>query len=468
MAAERGEMRRTRRGGAGSAAATAPRYPSAPAYRGCVVDEAAADMALEPGAGAPAPPVPPARSPGEEPVAPPPDPPPTVPGAELTAPEAVATEAGPAAPVLVDIDPWSYVAFAGVALVAVALFAIGSAASDVLTGIGVGVLVGVALSPVVSAVERRWHTTRGSAVVLVGTGLAIGSAAVVLLVAPAAIRQARDFSDELPQTVEKFYTWPVVGQRLQDADASTKVEDWINSAPARVDDRTLADAGERLLGGVLSTVIVLVTALGVMVDGEVVVRRMRALVPPSDRLRTTRVAGIVYATFGSYFAGSLFVAVLAGLVILSAGLALGIPLAPVAGLWTTLTNLIPQIGGFLGGGFFVLLALTKGPVQAVIALGIFLGYQQLENHVIQPAIVGRAVNLSPPATMMAALVGAAAAGIPGALVATPLLGAVKAIYLDSRGEAPENETERIRSRLSGFVRRHTRPAGNGDGGGRGG
>ena len=85
------------------------------------------------------------------------------------------------------------------------------------------------------------------------------------------------------------------------------------------------------------------------------------------------------------------------------------------GLWTTLTNLIPQIGGFLGGGFFVLLALTQGPVQAVIALAVFMAYQNLENNVISPAIVGQAVNLSPPTTMLAALVGAAAAGVPGAL-----------------------------------------------------
>jgi putative heme transporter len=369
---------------------------------------------------------------------------------------------------LVDIDPRSYVVFIAAAAVAVALFSISSAAKDVLTGIGVGALVGVALSPVVSAVQRRWDTSRGSAVVLVGTGLTIGIAAVVLLVAPAAIRQASDFSDELPDTVRDFYTWPVIGPRLERADAAGSVEAWIDDAPARIDDATLADAGERLLGGVLSTTIVLVTALGVMVDGEILVRRMRALVPVASRARTNRVAGIVYSTFGSYFAGSLFVAVLNGLVILSAGLLLGVPLAPVAGLWAALTNLIPQIGGFLGGGFFVLLALTQGPVQAVVALALVLAYQNLENHVIQPAIVGRAVNLSPPATMMAALVGAAAAGVPGALVATPLLGAVKAIYLDSRGVRTESETAAVRRRVSGFVRRHThRSPGDGSGDGTG-
>jgi predicted PurR-regulated permease PerM len=69
----------------------------------------------------------------------------------------------------------------------------------------------------------------------------------------------------------------------------------------------------------------------------------------------------------------------------------------------------------------------------VIALAVFLGYQQLENHVIQPTIVGRAVHLTPPTTMLAALIGGAAAGVPGALVATPLLGAAKSVWLDVYG-----------------------------------
>ena len=116
-----------------------------------------------------------------------------------------------------------------------------------------------------------------------------------------------------------------------------------------------------------------------------------------------------------------------------------------------LTNFIPQIGGFLGGSFFVLLALTQSPLTAVIAAGLFLLYQQFENNVVGPAIVGSAVNLTPPATMLAALVGGAAAGVPGALVATPLLGAAKALYLDQRGQRPEVQepvlTRQIKRRL---------------------
>ena len=354
--------------------------------------------------------------------------------------------------VLVDIDPWSFVALLLAAAVALALFAISDQAGDVLTGIGVGVLLGLALNPVVNAAQRRWHTTRGTAVVIVGAGLTLAVAAIVLLVAPAAIRQSREFSEELPTTVREFYTWPIIGPRLEEADAAGSIERWIEDAPARVDDATLANLGERLLGGVLSAVVVLITALGVMVDGEAVVRRFRVLVPVGRQGQADRLGRIVYSTFGSYFAGSMFVAILAGLVTLSTGLLLGVPLAPVAGLWTTFTNLIPQIGGLLGGGFFVLLAVTQGPVVAVIALVVVIAYQNLENHVISPAIVGRAVNLSPPATMLAVLVGGAAAGVPGALVATPLFAASKAVYLDRRGEMPEPETQVMRKRLSGLRR----------------
>jgi predicted PurR-regulated permease PerM len=315
------------------------------------------------------------------------------------------------------------------------------------------VVVGVAQSPLSTAVQRSFGRSRVTAAAYVGFGMVVFFAAVVLLVAPPAIEQAQDFSDELPATVEDLYSWPVVGPRLEDADAAGQVEDAIRELPARIDDETIADLGQRLLGGALSTIIVVVTAIGILADGEVIVRRLRSLVPPSRRARADEVGDIVYRSFGSYFAGSLLVAVLNGLVILTVGLLLGVPLAPIAALWSTLTNFIPQIGGFLGGSFFVLLALTQSPLTAVIAAVVFLAYQQFENNVVAPAIVGSAVNLTPPTTMLAALIGGAAAGVPGALVATPLVGAVKAIYLDRRGLLPAPKEPALKRRLRQRVAR---------------
>ena len=112
------------------------------------------------------------------------------------------------------------------------------------------------------------------------------------------------------------------------------------------------------------------------------------------------------------------------------------PLAPLAAVWAMITDLIPQVGGALGGVVFVALALTESVPTALIAGGLFVTYMTFENHVIQPAIVGRSVDLTPPTTMVAAFVGGAVAGVPGALLATPLVGAAKQLILEARGRRP--------------------------------
>lgn len=358
----------------------------------------------------------------------------------------------PTAPVLtVDVHPRSVVLFSVAAMVAAAAWAVVTIAPDMVTGIAVGGVLGLALSPVVSALEQRLRRSRLTAASIVGSTVVVAFAGVVLLVAPAAVDQASDFSEELPATVRDLYSWPIVGERLEEADAAVEVEQAIEDLPARIDEETIADLGERLLGGALSSVIVVITAIGILVDGPTLVRRARGLVPETRRERADATGRIVYHSFGSYFSGSLLVAVLNGVVVLTTGLVLGVPLAPVAALWSTLTNLIPQIGGFLGGSFFVALALTQSPVKALIAAVVFLGYQQFENNVVGPAIVGTAVNLTPPTTMLAALVGGAAAGVPGALVATPLVGAAKALYLERQGKLPPPKDAVLRRRLKARV-----------------
>jgi predicted PurR-regulated permease PerM len=349
------------------------------------------------------------------------------------APDGLVESAAGARRVVVELDPRSFVGILGAGAAALVVYAVATTAPAMVTRVAVGIVLGVALSPLAAAVQRRWGTSRAAASAIVGASAAVLFAVVVLLVAPPAVRQAEQFSEDVPATVEELYDWPLIGDRLREADARENVQEWIDELPARLDEETLADVGQRLLGGVITAGIVLMTALGVLFDGEHTVRRVRTVLPERVRPRADRIGHVVYETFGHYFAGSLLVAGLNGVVILTTGLLLGVPLAPIAAVWAMFTNLIPQIGGFLGGSFFVLLALTDSPATAAIAAVVFLGYQQFENNVIGPAIVGNAVNLSPPTTMLAALVGGAAAGVPGALVATPLLGAAKAVLLERCG-----------------------------------
>jgi putative heme transporter len=175
-----------------------------------------------------------------------------------------------------------------------------------------------------------------------------------------------------------------------------------------------------------------------LLDGHRLLDGARNVLPARHRDRADEVFDVLYRTVGRYFAGSLLVAVLNGLFILIAGLSLGVPLAPLAAVWAMTTNLIPQIGGFLGGSVFVTLAFTQGAGTGVVCLILFLCYQQFENHVLQPTVVGQAVDLSPPVTMMATLIGASTAGVPGALVAVPLVGTAKVIAMATRRAAVED------------------------------
>lgn len=328
-------------------------------------------------------------------------------------------------------------------LAALAILALFRAGSDALTKVAVGLLLAAALDPLVVRARRTFHWTRTGAVALVASVLVGAFAAIALLLAPPAIRQAQDLTEELPDTVERTYSWPLVGARLEEAEAAVEVERFLDELPGRIDDDTIGVAAEAALGGVQTLAAVLITAVAVMVDGEALVARARRLIAPARRQRADEIGRIVYRTVGNYFAGSLLVAVINGLVILTAGLVLGVPLTPLAAIWATLTNLIPQVGGLLGGSFFVLLAITEGPLVGVVALVTYLVYQQVESNLVQPAVVGKAVNLTPPTTMLAALIGGAAAGVPGALAATPLVGTVKAIYVELRNGPPPVEEQAV-------------------------
>jgi predicted PurR-regulated permease PerM len=137
----------------------------------------------------------------------------------------------------------------------------------------------------------------------------------------------------------------------------------------------------------------------------------------------------------------MLVALMAGTVILVLGLALGVPLAPLAAAWITMTNLIPQIGGALGGIPFVLLGLTQGVGTGLACAAGFLIYQQCENNLIGPVVIGKVVKLSPPVTMAAALIGVSAGGVVGALIAVPIVGAVKTFYMELRSEVTAGPPE---------------------------
>lgn len=342
-----------------------------------------------------------------------------------------------------DIDPWSLARVLGGFAALAGLTALFRAATRSLTWIVLGTLLALALDPLVSRTARRLGGRR-RAVAVVLAGLAGMWAAVLGLLAPLAISEARDLQRDLPQVVARLGELPVIGDDLAREGVPERVEEWLADLPARLgaDDAPVEDAARRVLGGTLATVATLLVAVTLLIDGHRLAATADGLVPHTHRARVRGAARLFHRVVGRYFAGSLLVAALAGLATLTAGLVLGVPLAPLAAVWVAVTNLIPQIGGALGGVVFVALGLADSPTTGFLAAVVFVAYLQFENHVLTPLVVGQAVDLSPPATMVAALVGVSAAGVPGALVAVPMLGAVKAFIAETRlGSTPRGEGE---------------------------
>ena len=352
------------------------------------------------------------------------------------------------------LKPGVFVHIVGGLLVAFAGFALLRSAPKALTTIAVGSVFALALDPIVGVIRRNWGWPRSRSVLLVAGGAIVLVVTVVVGMGPQAVDQARKVTSDVPQTVREFYDLPVVGGWLEDNDAATRAAEEIEEVPGKISDRSVTRTVEGMVGGALSTVLVLAVTVAVLLDGEHLVAAIRRLVPLRWVNRADEIGHVFYMAIAQYFAGSLAVAALMGVVVLALCLIFGVPLAPLAALWAMITDLIPQVGGFLGGALLGLLALTQGAFVFVVVVGLYGLYLTLENHVISPAIVGHAVDVSPPTSMLATLIGGAAAGVAGALVATPLVGATKQLYLQLRwGQQPfASERPPLRDRVKTVFR----------------
>jgi len=377
---------------------------------------------------------------------------PEVPGFE-SRPEAVFT-----------IDVRTVLSFVG-ALALLFLFreTIGSV-PRLLTALIVAMLFALGLDHLVMAVRRRtgWRREKAVAVILLGT-LVVGALFSVLVI-PQVVEQATELPRELPRTIRQLDDIPLIGGLLAENDVPNRVQQWIDDLPEQLalDSSPIESAAQTIVEGLFAGFLVLTVGVTLLLDGDRLVGGMRQLVPPDRRPFADRLGRLAYVALGRYMAGSIFVAICSGVYIFVVSELLNLPLAAVIGIWVAMTNLIPQIGGALGGFPFVALAFTQGPTKGLLALLAFLVYQQLENNVVHPIIVGKSVKLSAATTTIAALVGATAGGVVGALIAVPFLGVAKTFYMDLRypgwgneALAPEKSAGRIRkliARLQG--RRH--------------
>ncbi|TMD38695.1 MAG: AI-2E family transporter [Chloroflexi bacterium] len=195
------------------------------------------------------------------------------------------------------------------------------------------------------------------------------------------------------------------------------------------------------LGTLISLLLVIVISIYLLAEGRQLIASMRKLFPGHEEVYDFTLVA-VGTTFGQYARGQLIMSLVMGTYTAVAMTLIGVPYAVVLGILTFFLEFLPLIGAPVGMGLAVLIALIfKGPLVALLALGIALGGHAIEAYILGPRVTGSATRIHPLVAMAALLIGAELGGILGALFGVPIAALLNvflgAMYRAQRGhEAP--------------------------------
>ena len=344
--------------------------------------------------------------------------------AEMTSPEQPLGEPGKK----FDRRSPFFIGLAGSAGVAVTYGAVHLLAelSSILTVIGVAFFLALGLEPVVSRLVNhglpRWLSTALVFVVFVA-GIATFAAAafpplfaqITDLVnrAPLYLQQAQDHSSFIGRLNDRFQ----LQQRFTDA-----VDSIDGSALNHV-----VSAGTAVLEGVADTLIAIVLTLYFLADMPRIRSTIYRLVPHTRRPRAILIGDEVFAKVGAYVLGNVLISLLAGAATLIWLTAFDVPYPLLLAILVAILDLVPVVGSTIAGIVVGAVALTVSIPVCLATIVFYIAFQMVEDYVLVPRIIGRAVHVPALTTVVAVLIGATLLGVVGALVAIPIAAALQLI-----------------------------------------
>ena len=154
-------------------------------------------------------------------------------------------------------------------------------------------------------------------------------------------------------------------------------------------------------------------------------------VAPPERPRYVELGEKIRRSVGGYVAGATVIALAGGVVTALATALLGVPYFLPLGMTMVVLGMLPFVGSVLGGVLVVSATfLTAGLKSGLVALVVFVVYQQLENHVLQPMVQRKTIKMSPLVIAVVMLIGTALWGLVGALLSLPIAGAIQVLLED--------------------------------------
>jgi predicted PurR-regulated permease PerM len=311
----------------------------------------------------------------------------------------------------------------------------------VLTWILISLFLALALNPAVDWLQRHRVRRRGVAVGITYLGVALAVVGLGALFIPTLVDQVNSFVAKTPDYVDDLTSGRgKLGFLETKYHVVEKVREQVHKGGA---SRILGLSGTALAvtKGVINAVVGIVTIVFMtffmLLEGPRWVDRLYELLPPELQPRWRRVGHDIYRTIGGYVTGNLLISLIAGISSTFVLLIMGVPYAVALGLIVAFLDLIPLAGATLAAIIVATVAFIHGLVAGIVVIVFFVVYQQVENHLLQPVVYGRTVQLSPLAVLIAVLIGAELAGILGALAAIPVAGAIQVVIVDWNRERRE-------------------------------
>jgi predicted PurR-regulated permease PerM len=332
---------------------------------------------------------------------------------------------------IVAVRPRTIFLVLGIAvLVGLALFLL-LLAWHVLTWILIAAFLATALNPAVEGFERRGLRRPYAASIVFALALLVITG-IGFLVIPPLVSQVTDFVNTVPDFIDDLTAGRGPFGFLQD---EYQIVDRIRAAIEKQGvggvlglSEPVLDVVRSVVTAVVGTITIIFLTFFMLLEGPRTITGVLNMLPETARPRYERVGRDIYMTISGYVTGNLLISVVAGVLATIVLFAVGSEFAVALGLLVAILDLIPLAGATLAAIMVSTVVFIETDwLRCLIVIAFFIGYQQFENHVLQPLVYGRTVQLSPLAVLCAVLIGAQLAGILGALLAIPVAGSLLAI-----------------------------------------
>jgi predicted PurR-regulated permease PerM len=316
----------------------------------------------------------------------------------------------------------------------------------ILLQVVIAIILATGFGPLVDHLQRA-RLPRGVSVLLIYLALILAVIALGVAVIPPVLRETDRVIAEAPHYGE-VATEMLRNLRLQFPFLPPLDEhllQWVRGLGSQIGtlmSQALVVARFALgfFSGVLSSILVLLITLYLIVDGMRIREYFLGFLDPSRRHRVRLVTDRMGRRMGGWLLGQITLSTVVGLVSWIGLTILGIHGAVLLAVIAAVGEAIPLVGPIAAAVPAVLVAATQSPLLALLTLGLYILIQQLENNLLVPKIMERAVNLHPLAVVLSLLAGSELLGVTGAVIAVPVAAAISVVLDEVRRERLRNSS----------------------------